>query len=100
MAWAIWEALYNLAIYHLGLMSYRSNNTATKMWSNFPLVLPLGAALVAGQDITTCPGYSASNVQQNANGLTADLTLAGEACNAYGTDLPNLTLTVEYQSGE
>lgn len=71
------------------------------MWSNTPVVLALNtAALVAGQNITTCPGYSASNVQQNANGLTADLTLAGEACNTYGIDLPNLTLTVEYQSGK
>lgn len=70
------------------------------MWSNVPLILASSAALVVGQDITTCPGYSASNIQQTANGLTADLTLAGEACNAYGTDLPNLTLTVEYQSGK
>lgn len=70
------------------------------MWSSPALSLAFSVALVAGQNTTTCPGYSASNVQQNANGLTADLTLAGEACNAYGNDLPNLTLTVEYQSGE
>lgn len=62
------------------------------------LTLSFGAAVVLGQE--SCPGYSASNVQQTGSGLTADLTLAGEACNAYGTDLPNLTLTVEYQSGK
>ena len=45
-----------------------------------------------------CPGYIASNVQQSSTGLTADLQLAGPACNVYGTDLPNLTLTVEYQT--
>jgi len=61
------------------------------------LALCFGTALVLGQE--SCPGYTASNVQQSGSGLTADLTLAGEACNAYGTDLPNLTLTVEYQSG-
>lgn len=71
----------------------------SEMWSSSTLILAASAALVAGQNTSTCPGYSASNVQQNGNGLTADLTLAGEACNAYGTDLPNLTLTVEYQSG-
>lgn len=49
---------------------------------------------------TACPGYRASNVQQTANGLTARLNLAGPACNIYGTDLRNLTLTVEYQSGK
>ena len=57
----------------------------------------VASSLVIAQK--TCPGYSASNVQQTANGLTANLNLAGPACNIYGTDLRNLTLTVEYQSG-
>lgn len=46
-----------------------------------------------------CPGYTATNIQQTNNGLTADLHLAGRACDVYGVDLPNLTLTVEYQTG-
>lgn len=50
--------------------------------------------------LSKCPGYKASNVQLSSTGLTADLSLAGEACNAYGTDLTDLTLTVEYQTGE
>lgn len=50
-------------------------------------------------NLSSCPGYKASNVQQTYNGLTADLTLAGEPCNAYGKDLQDLTLTVEYQTG-
>ncbi|KAH9816984.1 glycoside hydrolase family 31 protein [Teratosphaeria destructans] len=45
-----------------------------------------------------CPGYKASNVQTSNSGLTADLTLAGTACNVYGTDIEDLTLIVEYQS--
>lgn len=61
------------------------------------LAVGLGAALALGQE--NCPGYTATNVQQTSAGLTADLTLAGEACNVYGTDLVNLTLTVEYQTG-
>ncbi|KAK5105011.1 hypothetical protein LTS08_001284 [Lithohypha guttulata] len=60
-------------------------------------LLSLGATLTFAQ--RNCPGYTASNIQQSATGLTADLTLAGEACNVYGFDLTNLTLTVEYQSG-
>lgn len=44
-----------------------------------------------------CPGYTASNVQQISTGVTATLTLAGSACNAYGTDIASLTLTVQYQ---
>jgi alpha-glucosidase len=47
---------------------------------------------------TVCPGYRGSNVQYSDTGLTADLTLAGPACNVYGTDIESLSLTVEYQT--
>jgi len=50
--------------------------------------------------LETCPGYKASNVKTIGSGLTADLTLAGEDCNAYGDDVENLTLEVTYESGE
>lgn len=46
---------------------------------------------------TVCPGYTASNVQTTDSGLTANLDLAGTACNVYGNDIENLTLTIEYQ---
>jgi hypothetical protein len=60
------------------------------------------AALLTGPSLaqTECPGYTATNIQQSSTGLTANLQLAGPGCNVYGTDLPNLTLTVEYQTGE
>jgi alpha-glucosidase len=45
-----------------------------------------------------CPGYKASNVVKTSHGMTADLSLAGKACNAYGTDVDILALTVEFQS--
>ncbi|SPO02052.1 related to alpha-glucosidase b [Cephalotrichum gorgonifer] len=44
-----------------------------------------------------CPGYSASNIQTTGNGLTADLKLAGPACNTYGDDLDDLVLSVTYE---
>lgn len=47
-----------------------------------------------------CPGYDASNVVETATGLTADLALAGPACNVYGTDIEQLTLSVSYDNGE
>lgn len=47
-----------------------------------------------------CPGYAASNVQTTDNGLTADLKLAGTACNTYGDDLEDLVLEVTYENGE
>jgi len=51
------------------------------------------------QNVSDCPGYSASNVKTFDGGMTADLTLAGEACNVYGKDLHDLTFKVEYQTG-
>lgn len=46
-----------------------------------------------------CPGYTAKNVKKTASTLTADLTLAGEACNIYGADIPELRLEVGYDDG-
>lgn len=54
---------------------------------------------VASQGLSSCPGYTASDVAQTDSGLTASLTLAGDGCNVYGYDLPDLTLLVEYQTG-
>jgi hypothetical protein len=57
------------------------------------------ARWVTAQNVTDCPGYSASNVETTDGGMTADLTLAGDACNAYGKDLHDLKFMVEYQTG-
>ncbi|KAI1380921.1 glycoside hydrolase family 31 protein [Hypoxylon crocopeplum] len=59
------------------------------------LVLAIGALAASIED---CPGYTASNVVEADGTLTADLTLSGDACNVYSTDLPNLKLLVEYQT--
>ncbi|KAB5578414.1 putative alpha-glucosidase precursor [Coniochaeta sp. 2T2.1] len=50
------------------------------------------------QDV--CPGYIASGVTPTANGFTANLDIAGPACNVYGNDIVNLTLSVEYQAAD
>lgn len=65
------------------------------------LLAPLaGAAALTSTAVEhDCPGYIASNVQDSGNFLTANLILAGEPCNTYGTDLKNLKLLVEYQTG-
>ena len=68
----------------------------------------LGSALAAlatslegrqSASLNSCPGYTASNVRNDGSTVTADLALAGSACNAYGRDLTNLKLLVEYQTG-
>ncbi|KAF2646100.1 hypothetical protein P280DRAFT_512306 [Massarina eburnea CBS 473.64] len=59
----------------------------------------LGGGLVRRQATNdSCPGYTASNVQDDGARVTADLTLAGTACNAYGTDLVDLKLEVVYET--
>jgi hypothetical protein len=45
------------------------------------------------------PGYRASNVVETVTGLTADLTLAGPACNVLGRDIQELKLSVNYETG-
>ncbi|KAG9193790.1 alpha-glucosidase [Alternaria panax] len=50
--------------------------------------------------VDACPGYTASNVVDSDSGLTADLTLSGEACNAYSDDIKDLKLVVEYQTND
>lgn len=63
------------------------------------------AGLITARDypsddpLTKCPGYKASNVKTTSTGLTADLTLAGAACDVYGDDLTDLTLEVSYDTG-
>lgn len=47
---------------------------------------------------TVCSGYVASDAVSSGSGLTAKLSLAGQACNVYGTDIDYLNLIVEYQS--
>ncbi|KAH9904359.1 glycoside hydrolase family 31 protein [Xylariomycetidae sp. FL2044] len=64
------------------------------------LVLVAGIAIRGALSVVLdeCPGYAASNIFNGNGTLTADLTLAGSACNAYGTDLVDLKLLVEYQT--
>ena len=53
---------------------------------------------VDAQDV--CPGYTATNVQEQPYGVTAQLALAGPPCNAYGSDVSPLDLTVQRQSDD
>jgi alpha-glucosidase len=65
---------------------------------------PLAAVLLTLQahaaSIESCPGYAATNIVDSGSTLTADLTLNGAACNAYGYDLGSLSLVVEYQTSK
>jgi alpha-glucosidase len=49
---------------------------------------------------SVCPGYKASNIVENSYGFSARLSLAGKACNVYGTDIDNLNLDVQFQNAD
>ena len=81
--------------------------TGTKSQFTIPAAADIGANLIANIDDpeaidaqTACPGYKASDVQHTTGGLTATLKLAGKACNAYGTDVDTLNLSVEYLAAD
>lgn len=68
--------------------------------NNAPAVIPNIKDPLAVDAQTVCPGYIAHNVQKTASGWTASLSLAGDACNVYGTDIEALDLIVEYQTSD
>ncbi|KAH9947326.1 glycosyl hydrolases family 31-domain-containing protein [Amylocystis lapponica] len=49
-------------------------------------------------NVSSCPGYSLTSLSETLAGFTANLELAGPSCNAFGHDIPNLTLEVIYES--
>ncbi|KAG0697210.1 glycoside hydrolase family 31 protein [Suillus ampliporus] len=57
-----------------------------------------GTATPYSMNVTDCPGYTLGLLQESDIGLTAQLTLAGPACNAFGLDISDLTIEVTYQS--
>lgn len=48
--------------------------------------------------LTPGSGYTLNALEHTKTGLTAQLSLAGPACNAFGTDIANLTLEVTYET--
>ena len=70
------------------------------------LAATASAAAIFGRDspsaepLAACPGYKAHHVNTTATSLMARLSLAGKACDVYGTDLTDLILEVSYDTSE
>lgn len=84
---------------------YGASSTSSSAYHQFtiPASVNYGETLIANIDDrkavnaqSVCPGYKASSVHHDARGMSAKLQLAGAPCNAYGTDVDALDLTVEY----
>ena len=56
---------------------------------------------VLGRSLDDCPGYELPLPPSDVPSwlLTGDLQISGTPCNAYGVDVENLTLIVEYETG-
>lgn len=63
-----------------------------------PTVVPTIHDTSAPNPQQECPGYKAWSVATHDHGFTADLSLAGDACNVFGHDVDHLTLQVEHQT--
>lgn len=63
-------------------------------------LLLAGHASAFSLNVSSCPGYTLQALQNTSSGFTAALTLAGPACNAFGSDIANLTIEVSYESQE
>ncbi|TFY71663.1 hypothetical protein EVG20_g1354 [Dentipellis fragilis] len=56
------------------------------------------AEWVDSKVLDSCPGYNAVNVKSRGPKVTADLVLAGTACNVFGNDTKKLALKVTYET--
>ena len=78
--------------------TYSAIPTLASSLNDTPSLVPNIEDPTAPDSQLGCPGYIATNVEEQASGLTADLDLAGPPCNTYGIDIEQLSLLVEYQS--
>jgi alpha-glucosidase len=112
MVWTLWsQALLVLAPF---LVKAQDSTTITSSQSStaipsaqftVPASADVGATLIpniydpeAKLAQEECPGYTASQISTSSTGLQARLSLAGDACNLYGTDVNELNLLVEYHT--
>ena len=81
---------------------YSDNNSSSRAMRTQEVLALLGALplLAVAQNLDACPGYKATNVHTSSSTLTADLELAGKACNVYGSDIQKLSLSVVYETGK
>jgi alpha-glucosidase len=105
VGFTLWSIVYAKAIAVTSISPASKTTTSWRPIFTVPVESNNGANLIpnildpdAIDPQSVCPGYRASNVKPTHYGITADLTIAGKACNVYGTDIDNLILTIEHQS--
>ncbi|KAJ4475469.1 glycoside hydrolase family 31 protein [Lentinula aciculospora] len=70
----------------------------TAILSAISLAMSVFATWIEPAVLDACPGYNILNPVSQGATFTADLVLAGAACNVFGTDLENLSLAVTHET--
>ncbi|KAH6695232.1 alpha-glucosidase [Plectosphaerella plurivora] len=69
------------------------------MKSRLPILSALLCSVLASDiAVDDCKGYRVAKVHESKSSIEADLHLIGKGCAAYGPDIQNLTLLVEFQT--
>ncbi|KAF8154898.1 glycosyl hydrolases family 31-domain-containing protein [Crassisporium funariophilum] len=99
MRWGFRSVVLGIFLYATATRAFRQSPDVhpLKLGSE-PNVLVAANSEVHSLDVSTCPGYKLGSLVDNKNGLTARLTLQGSSCNAFGKDIPDLTIEVTYES--
>lgn len=86
-----------------GCKLHRGSDATMKLQRNLLASLLASTAVYGATgpvNLDACPGYKAAHVVVNGSVLSAELTLAGNACNVYGPDVEKLKLEVTYETSE
>lgn len=70
----------------------------SQLQQRVPLQRDIDDTAVFSGNVSTCSGYTLQDLVSTSTGVTAHLSLAGPACNAFGHDIANLTLEATYES--
>ena len=79
---------------------FRKSHHASLVLCFLGLGVYVSAVYVDPSVLDACPGYIATNVKVQRDGLTADLVLGGKPCNVFGNDIQKLSLSVVYETGK
>ena len=93
-------SLTSLGVSSSASTSYRPQFTAPASTNDGVSRIPTIQDPEAVDTQTVCPGYVITGLRNTTNGFAANLNLAGNACNIYGNDVYNLSLTVDVQAND
>ncbi|KAF9269738.1 hypothetical protein L218DRAFT_1072524 [Marasmius fiardii PR-910] len=62
------------------------------------IIVAIANGVQGARNTSSCPGYKLTSQSDSETGLTASLELDGPPCDAFGNDIPNLTIQVTYET--